>query len=106
MKCMLLIYSNESEWQTVPKDEIDHRVAAYRAYTDAMLQAGVLTARDRLQPSTTATTVRIAEGKTNVLNGPYAETREQLGGYYLIEVTDLDDDLSWGARCPGDAPCG
>ena len=66
-----------------------------------MKQAGVTIASDRLQPVASATTVRIANGKTNVLNGPYAETREQLGGFYMIDVPDLDDALSWAARCPG-----
>jgi hypothetical protein len=58
-------------------------------------------AGDPLQPSSTATTVRVKSGKTEVLNGPYAETKEQLGGYYIIDVPDLDAALSWAARCPG-----
>ena len=101
MKYMLLIYSNESEWQGLPKAEIDDRVAAYRGYTEALTQAGVVVALDRLQPATSATTVRVAGGKTNVLNGPYAETREQLGGFYMIDVPHLDAALSWASRCPG-----
>jgi len=55
---------------------------------------------ERLRPSTDATSVRVRAGKTEVLNGPYAETREQLGGFYLIDVPDLDAALSWAARCP------
>jgi hypothetical protein len=101
MKYMLLIYSNESDWRTVPKAEIDQRMAAYQAYSEAMTQAGVIVAGSRLQPASSATTVRVAGGKSNVLNGPYAETREQLGGFYMIEVPDLDAALSWAARCPG-----
>jgi hypothetical protein len=66
-----------------------------------MKKAGVLANSNRLKPSTAASTVRIADGKTKVLDGPYAETKEQLGGYYLIEVPDLDAALSWAARCPG-----
>jgi hypothetical protein len=61
----------------------------------------VLVASDRLRPASAATTVRLANGKTQVLNGPYAETKEQLGGYYLIDVPDLDVAISWAARCPG-----
>jgi hypothetical protein len=76
-------------------------LAAYRAYTEAMRQAGVLASSDRLKPSTTASTVRVANGKTKVLDGPYVEVKEQLGGYYMIEVPDLDAALSWAARCPG-----
>ncbi len=101
MKYMLLIYGVESEWQASPEAEVEQRLAAYRAYTDAMVKAGVLVAGDRLQPVASATTVRLADGKTNVLNGPYAETREQLGGYYMIDVPDLDAALSWASRCPG-----
>jgi hypothetical protein len=101
MQYMLLIYQNENDWQTAPKAEIDRRMAAYRAYTDALIQAGVMKHGSRLQPIASATTVRLADGKTNVLNGPYAETREQLGGYYLIDVPDLDRALSWASRCPG-----
>src|SRR5438309_655974 len=101
MKYMLLIYGNEREWQGLPESETGQRLAAYRAYTEALMKAGALVAGDRLQHSHTATTVRVEGGKTNVLNGPYAESREQLGGYYLIEAPDLDAALSWAARCPG-----
>jgi hypothetical protein len=101
MKYMLLIYQNEGDWQTAAKAEIDQRMAAYRAYTDALIQAGAMKDGSRLQPGASATTVQIKGGKTQVLNGPYAETREQLGGYYLIDVSDLDAALSWAARCPG-----
>src|SRR5690242_15267684 len=101
MKYMLLIFGSEGEWQAAPKTEIDQRMAAYRAYTEALTRAEIMVGGDRLQPVGSATTVRVAGGKTNVLNGPYAETREQLGGYYLIDVPDLDAALSWAARCPG-----
>jgi hypothetical protein len=101
MKYMLLIYGNEREWQGLPESETGQRLAAYRAYTEALMKAGALVAGDRLQHSHTATTVRVEGGKPNVLNGPYAESREQLGGYYLIEAPDLDAALSWAARCPG-----
>lgn len=101
MKYMLLIYGNEAAMETRPKAEMDQTLAAYTAYTEAMVAAGVLVGADRLRPSTAATTVRVGNGKSQVLNGPYAETREQLGGYYLIDVSDLDAALSWAARCPG-----
>jgi hypothetical protein len=71
------------------------------AYTEALRNAGVLRGQNRLQPSTAATTVRVVEGKSRVLDGPYADTKEQLGGYFLIEVPDLDAAISWAARCPG-----
>jgi hypothetical protein len=101
MKYMLLIYANEGAFEALPKAEVERGMAAYHAYTEALTQAGVRVASNRLQPIASATTVRVANGKTNVLNGPYAETREQLGGFYMIEVPDLDAALSWAARCPG-----
>ena len=101
MQYMLMIYGNEAGKQAASKKDMEQMFAAYGAYTQAMKQAGVMKAGDPLQPSTTATTVRVKGGKTEVLNGPYAETKEQFGGYYLIEVPDLDAALSWAARCPG-----
>jgi hypothetical protein len=68
-----------------------------------MQQAGVLLATQRLRPTSEATSVRVRSGKNEVLNGPYAETREQLGGFMLIDVPDLDAALSWAARCPSSA---
>ena len=101
MKYMLMIYSDEAAMQAARKADIQQMMGAYGAYTEALKKAGALIAGDPLEPTTTATTVRVANGKTNVLNGPYAETKEQLGGYYLIDVPDLDAALSWAARCPG-----
>jgi hypothetical protein len=75
--------------------------AAYAAYTEAMQKAGVIRGGERLRPTSEATTVRVKNGKTDVLDGPYADTKEQLGGFYLIDVPDLDAALSWAARCPG-----
>jgi hypothetical protein len=98
---MLLIYSNEAAMASVPESTIKETMAAYMAYTQAMVQAGVLAAGDRLRPCSMTTTVRTTDGKTQVLDGPYAETKEQLGGYYLIEAPDLDAALSWAKRCPG-----
>ena len=74
--------------------------AAYAAYSEAMGKAGVVLGGNRLRPTAEATTVRVKGGKTEVLDGPYADTKEQLGGYYLIDVPDLDAALSWAARCP------
>ena len=103
MKYMLLIYQDEEQARAIPKEDMNKMMPAYFAYTEAMKKAGVLVAGDRLQFSSNATTVRIRDGKTNVVNGPYAESREQLGGYYIIDVPDMDGALSWGARCPGAA---
>ena len=101
MKYMLLIYGNEGGMQSASKQQADQTLAAYGAYTQAMQKAGVLAAGDRLRPSSAASTVRVVDGKTKVLDGPYADTKEQLGGFYMIDVPALDTALSWAARCPG-----
>jgi hypothetical protein len=103
MQYLLLIYNNESTMLSRPADEAKQSMAAYIAYTEAMRKAGVLVGGQRLRPTNDATTVRAANGKTSVLNGPFAETKEQLGGYYLIETPDLDQALAWAKRCPGAA---
>ncbi|HEU0217122.1 MAG TPA: YciI family protein [Stellaceae bacterium] len=101
MQYLLMIYGEEAALQNRSQEDIGRLVGAFMAYTEAVKSAGVLVGSNRLRPTNTATTVRLANGKTRVLNGPYAETREQLGGYYLIDVPDLDAALSWAARCPG-----
>jgi hypothetical protein len=101
MKYLLLIYGNETAMQKASEKESGEMHAAYLAYTEAMKKAGVIAGGERLRPTSDATTVRLANGKSTVLNGPYAETKEQLGGFYVIDVADLDAALSWAARCPG-----
>jgi len=100
MQYLLMLYVNEAGWPKLTKAEQEQGTAAYMAYTEALNKAGVLKGTNRLKPSSAATTVRLANGKTHVLDGPYAEAKEQLGGYYLIDVADLDAALSWAARCP------
>ncbi len=101
MQYLLMIYSDEKAMQSASKDDIGAMMAAYGAYTKAMKEGGAWIGGERLHPSSTATTVRVQNGKTQVLNGPYAEVKEQLGGYYLIEAPDLDAAIGWAARCPG-----
>jgi hypothetical protein len=103
MQYLLMIHANEKSILAAPPDQNAAMLAAYGAYTKAMSEAGVRVAGERLQPSSTATTVRVQDGKTSVLNGPYAEVKEQLGGYYLIDAPDLDGAIAWAARCPGAA---
>lgn len=100
MQYMLLIASSEAEEAAMDQNAIGEIVAAYGSYTNAMMEAGILVAGERLRESTTATTVRIRDGKTSLLDGPYADTKEQLGGFYIIDVPDLDTAISWAARCP------
>lgn len=101
MQYLLMLYSEESGWARLTPEQQAQGVAAYGAYTQALAKSGALVNANRLQDVASATTVRIADGKTHVLDGPYAETKEQLGGYYLIDVADLDAAIAWAARCPG-----
>ena len=103
MQYLLLIYGNEAAAATRSAEDMKQTTAAYMAYAQAMGHAGILKGGERLKPASTATSVRVAKGKTEVLNGPYAETKEQFGGYFMIDVPDLDAALSWAARCPGAA---
>jgi hypothetical protein len=101
MHYLLMLYSNETAWPKMAKAEQERGVAAYQAYTEALKNAGVYKGSNRLQPTASATTVHLADGKPQVLDGPYIDSKEQLGGYYLIEAADLDAAISWAARCPG-----
>jgi hypothetical protein len=101
MKYMLMIFTDDTRFQQMSEAERAKAVEPYRAYTEAMKNAGIYKGGDRLRPAEMATTVRVANGKTEVLNGPYVETKEQLGGYYLIDAPDLDAAIAWAARCPG-----
>jgi hypothetical protein len=101
MQYMLLVYWNEAERMATTKEQAAETFAAYAAYTEALKKAGAFIAGSGLQESSTATVVRAPDGKRTVLNGPYIESKEQLGGYYLIEAADLDGALAWAARCPG-----
>jgi hypothetical protein len=100
MQYLLMIYGDESMWEKMTPEQQQQGGAAYFAYTEALMNAGVLAGSNRLRPTATATTVRPVNGKTQVLDGPFADTKEQLGGYYLIEAPDLDAALSWAAKCP------
>ena len=100
MRYLLLTYGNEAALLNLAKEAAIEMHGAYMAYTEAMKKAGVLLGNSGLRPTTEATTVRAPGGKQSVVNGPFAETKEQLGGYFLIEVPDLDAALSWAARCP------
>ena len=103
MKYLLMIYADEAGMAAAQPAESVQILGAYNAYTKAMVDAGVMLGGERLRPTTTATTVRLRNGKSEVLDGPYAETREQLGGYFMIDVADLDTALTWASRCPGAA---
>jgi hypothetical protein len=98
---MLLLHADEASWPTMTQAQKEQGYAAYMAYADALVKAGALKASGRLQPTSTAATVRVVDGKPQVLDGPYADSKEQLGGYFLIDVADADAAMTWAARCPG-----
>ena len=101
MKYLLTIYNNESGFAEATPEEIGQVMAGYQAFGRAATEAGVMRGGEGLQPSSTATSVRVRAGETLTSDGPFAETREQLGGYYLLDCRDLDDALGWAARIPG-----
>ena len=100
MQYLLMLYSEEGGWPKLTRAEQEERMAAYGAFTEALRKADALMGVNRLQATSAATTVRVANGKSQVLDGPYADSKEQLGGYFLIDVPDLDAAISWAARCP------
>jgi hypothetical protein len=104
MEYLLLLHSETNRnAEAIPEAARAQMLASYRAYTEAIQKAGVLKGINRLRPAASGTAVRVRDGKTEVHNGPYIETREELGGYYLIDVPNLDAALSWAARCPAAA---
>jgi hypothetical protein len=100
MKYALLDYVNESGWPELTRAEQEHWLGAYKAYMEAMTQAGVLKSSGGLRPTSSATTVRVVKDKAQVLDGPYADSKEQLGGFHIIDVSDLDAAISWAVRSP------
>ena len=103
MQYLLMIYQNEVEYAQNDAATSQKMMGEYQTFTQSIIQSGHFKAGDGLQPTTTATTVRVRDGKTLTTDGPFAETREQLGGYYLIEVPDLAAANDWAARCPSAA---
>ena len=101
MQYLLMIYQNEAESGKLDAAGRKSVTAEYGVFTQGIIQSGNFKAGDRLQPTSTATTVRVREGKTLTTDGPFAETREQLGGYYLVEAKDLDTALAIAAKIPG-----
>jgi len=99
LQYMLLIMGDESRMPSAEVGETGMS-PAYHAYNEALAKAGALVAGERLRPTGTATTVKVRDRKAVILAGPYAETQEQLAGYYVIEVADLDEAIAWAERCP------
>jgi hypothetical protein len=100
MHYLLLIYDEESLWETMPEAERNTVYGEYMKFTEDLRASGALLGANQLQPTGTATTVRIRNGETIVTDGPFAETKEALGGYYLVDVGSLDEALEWAAKIP------
>jgi hypothetical protein len=100
MQYLLLIYEREADWNAMGEKEKGAIFQEYMTFTQGIRNSGHHRAGDALQPVATATTVRVRNGKTVTTDGPFAETREQLGGYYLVEAKDLDEALALAARIP------
>jgi hypothetical protein len=100
MQYLCLIYDDEKTWDNLPEDERNAVFAEYGTFTQAIKDSGNYVAGDALQPTSTATTVRVREGRAMVTDGPFAETKEQLGGYYLVEAKDVDEALKIAERIP------
>jgi hypothetical protein len=101
MQYLLLIYSAESQWSTLTEEQGGKMMAEYGAFTQGIIDSKNYVGGNRLHPVARATTVRVRDAKTTVTDGPFAETKEQLGGYYLIEAADLDEATAIAARIPG-----
>jgi hypothetical protein len=100
MQYMLLIYGDESHWGSQSEEERRTEFGKYQQFTQALRDRGALVAADPLQPTSAATTVRVRDDETLTTDGPFAETKEQLGGYYVIEVDSLDEAIEWAAKIP------
>ncbi len=101
MKYMILIHMDEKAYAALTPAQISERYGAYLAYTKALREAGIMVDGARLQPIGTAATIRVRDGRRQVQDGPLAETKEQLGGYYVIDVPNAEAAIDWASRCPG-----
>jgi hypothetical protein len=101
MQYMMMIYADETKWTKLPREQVSKVMDEYREFTQAIVRSGHFRAGSQLQPTSTATTVREKNGKRLTTDGPYAESKEQLGGYYLLECKDLDEAIAIAGRIPG-----
>ncbi len=103
MKYLMLIYSDEAAAATATPEQLNATMAAYLSFTSEVQKKNLYVGGNPLQPTTSATTVRLRNGKTLTTDGPFAETKEQLGGYYLLDCKDLDEAIEYAAKIPGAA---
>jgi hypothetical protein len=101
VRYLLLIYSDEKTFTQMPEKDLEGLMGEFHAFTTSVKESGAHLASQRLRPVSTATSVRVRGGKKLVTDGPFAETKEQLGGFYMIEAKDLDEAVAWASRIPG-----
>ena len=101
MQYMLLIYGDQESWKSRSEEENGQIMQGYMQFTKDLQDSGALVAGDALEPTQTATTVRVRNDETLTTDGPFAETKEQLGGYYLVEAGSLDEAIEWASKIPG-----
>lgn len=101
MRYMLLIYGDESAWASATEEDRNRMVGEYMTFSEAIASEGIMRGGDALQPVSTATTVRVRDGEALVTDGPFAETREQLGGFYMLDCDTLDQAIEAARRVPG-----
>ena len=101
MKYIILIYGSEAAYATMSQDAVQAEMQEYFAFTAEARTHNILHGSEQLQPTHTATTVRMREGKALITDGPFAETKEQLGGYYILDCKDLDEAIAWAQKIPG-----
>jgi len=101
MKYAFTIYTDESQREAASEEDQAAMAQAYGVLTQEMQEKGVLLAGEGLYPTHTATTVRVRDGERDVIDGPFAETKEALGGFYVLDVKDLDEAIEWAAKIPG-----
>lgn len=101
MRYLVMIYTDESSETALAPEEEKAMLADYRAFFEEGTAAGVIEGGDRLRPTSAATVVRVRDGETLTTDGPYADTKEQLGGYFILRCNDLDEALGWAAKLPG-----
>ncbi len=100
MKYLLLINASEADEDKMSEARMGEILEGYGKFTEELIASGALVDSNRLQPSTTATTVRVRNGKEAITDGPFAETKEQIGGYYLVDVANLDEAIAWAKKIP------
>lgn len=101
MQYMFLIYGKEAEWASLSEEQRKAELQQYFAFTKETRERGMLVGGDEIHPTNMATTVRVREGRTSAASGPFAQTQEQLGGYYILDCKDLDEAIEMAAKIPG-----